>query len=117
MLRHVCGLTKVIETQHLVAPNFRVAVNISACQFNKDDFEASILDVLNRFDVSPTRITLEITEGMLLEDIDRAIKQMEQLRTLGFELSIDDFGTGYKSLSYLQQLPADEIKIDKSFID
>ena len=117
VLRRVCGLIKVMETQDLVAPNFRIAVNISACQFNKDDFEASILDVLNSFDVSPSRITLEITEGMLLEDIDRAIKQMEQLRRLGFELSIDDFGTGYSSLSYLQQLPADEIKIDKSFID
>lgn len=117
VLRHVCGLIKVIETQDLVAPNFRVAVNISACQFNKDDFETSLLDILKSFDVSPSRITLEITEGMLLEDIDRAIKQMQQLRELGFELSIDDFGTGYSSLSYLQQLPADEIKIDKSFID
>lgn len=117
VLRHVCGFVRVLEGLPGVAPNFRVAMNISAVQFIKDDFESFLLNVLQAFDISPSRLTLEITEGTLLEDTERVIAQMQRLRSLGFELSIDDFGTGYSSLSYLQRLPVDELKIDKSFVD
>jgi EAL domain-containing protein (putative c-di-GMP-specific phosphodiesterase class I) len=117
VLRHVCGLIRVLEASQKLSPEFRVAVNISACQFSKDDFEKTLLDTISVFDVPPNRLTLEITEGMVLEDIDNAISQMRSLQSIGFDLSIDDFGTGYSSLAYLQKLPVNEIKIDKSFVD
>ena len=117
VLRHVCGLIRVLEATKKLPPDFRVAVNISACQFSKDDFENTLLGIISAFDVPPNRLTLEITEGTVLEDIDNAIVQMQNLQSLGFDMSIDDFGTGYSSLAYLQRLPVNEIKIDKSFVD
>lgn len=117
VLRHVCGLIRVLEASQKLSPDFRVAVNISACQFSKDDFENTLLDIISAFNVPPSRLTLEITEGTVLEDIDNAIVQMQNLQSLGFDMSIDDFGTGYSSLAYLQKLPVNEIKIDKSFVD
>jgi diguanylate cyclase (GGDEF)-like protein/PAS domain S-box-containing protein len=117
VLRHVCGLVRVLEASQKLSRDFRVAVNISACQFSKDDFESTLLNTISAFDVPPSRLTLEITEGTVLEDIDNAISQMRSLQSLGFDMSIDDFGTGYSSLAYLQKLPVNEIKIDKSFVD
>ncbi|KZX81059.1 hypothetical protein A3715_36510, partial [Oleiphilus sp. HI0009] len=117
VFRHVCSVVKVMERDESIAENFRIAVNISACQFIKDDFEKAVTSVLSRYEVSPERITIEITEGTLLTEIDVAMRQMKRLQSLGFDLSIDDFGTGYSSLAYLQKLPVNEIKIDKRFVD
>lgn len=117
VLRHACGLIRVLEASKKLAPDFRIAVNISACQFSKDDFESTVLDIISAFNVPPSRLTLEITEGTVLESIDNAIVQMQNLQSVGFDMSIDDFGTGYSSLAYLQKLPVNEIKIDKSFVD
>jgi len=117
VLRNVCSFVRVLERSDRIAQDFRVAVNISACQFTKDDFEVTLLSTLDSFLVSPERITIEITESTLLDDVDLAIVQMRRLQSLGFDLSIDDFGTGYSSLAYLKNLPANEIKIDKSFVD
>jgi EAL domain-containing protein (putative c-di-GMP-specific phosphodiesterase class I) len=72
--------------------------------------------VLEKWDVPAERLMLEVTEGAVMTDPDRAIALLTRFRELGVRLSIDDFGTGYSSLSYLTQLPVDEVKIDKSFV-
>jgi len=116
VLRNAGKLIAALEKDATVDSAFRVAVNISAFQFMKADFESAILEVLDLSNTLPNRFILEITEGVLLTDVDLAIAQIERLRVQGFEVSIDDFGTGYSSLSYLQKLPVDEVKIDRSFI-
>lgn len=96
---------------------FIMSINISALQYQREDFVESILKVLNRYDVHPTEIELEITESVLIEDFTKVSEKIKQLRGYGIRISLDDFGTGFSSLSYLKKLPIDTLKIDKSFID
>ena len=93
-----------------------IAINISANQFRLHDFAERIVEILIAHGVSPTQIELELTESILMQDIEIAIANMQQLRSSGFKLSIDDFGTGYSSLSYLKRFPIDKLKIDQSFV-
>ncbi|WP_373019189.1 putative bifunctional diguanylate cyclase/phosphodiesterase [Thiomicrorhabdus sp.] len=97
-------------------PDFNLSINISPIQFHEADFVQQTIEILNKTEVSPKNITLELTEGVLISDTQSALKKIEDLTRLGFNISIDDFGTGYSSLSYLQRLPIHELKIDKSFI-
>lgn len=99
-------------TEHL-----SVAVNVSAQQFRQVDYVAQVLSVLERTGANPNRLKLELTESMLLNDVDDIIAKMTELRANGVRLSLDDFGAGYSSLSYLKRLPLDQIKIDKSFVN
>ncbi len=99
------------ESRHLV-----LAVNISAKQFHQADFVELVLSSIRRYGTNPARLKLEITESMLLEDLDDTIKKMTQLQVHGVSFALDDFGTGYSSLSYLKRLPLDQLKIDKSFV-
>ncbi len=94
----------------------RVAVNLSAIQFERMDLLDNIRQTLNETGVSPKNLELEITESVVLENIDRAHKLLDELAGMGVSISIDDFGTGYSSLYYLKRLPIQTIKIDKSFI-
>jgi diguanylate cyclase (GGDEF)-like protein len=93
-----------------------MAVNLSVKQFNDQDFYSIIKRVINTSGLDPQFLKLEITESLLLEDIDIKIKMMNRLADMGLRLSIDDFGTGYSSLSYIGKLPVNELKIDRSFI-
>ena len=93
-----------------------LAVNISASLLGDSMFIAEIIDLVSQSPISPSHLTFEITETAALADPDTAIAAMKQLRDLGLRISIDDYGTGQSTLSYLKQLPADEIKIDKCFI-
>ncbi len=93
-----------------------VAVNISTHNLEDEDFPDQVLDVINGCSAKPEWLELEITESAVMSDPSHARKVLEQLDSLGMRLSIDDFGTGYASLTYLKQLPVDEIKIDKSFV-
>jgi diguanylate cyclase (GGDEF)-like protein/PAS domain S-box-containing protein len=94
-----------------------ISINLSAKMFSKSDELISLLnDKLAQYKLPSTLVKIEITEGMLLEEIEKAIATMEQLKALGFKLSLDDFGTGFSSLSYLKQFPIDILKIDRSFI-
>jgi EAL domain-containing protein (putative c-di-GMP-specific phosphodiesterase class I) len=99
------------------AAHLKMNVNLSARQFQYaglvDDVAAAIRDA----GIDPASLTLEITESMLMADVQSAIQTLHSLRDLGVRLAIDDFGTGYSSLSYLKQLPVDIIKIDKAFVD
>ncbi|MGQ4276707.1 putative bifunctional diguanylate cyclase/phosphodiesterase [Pseudidiomarina sp. E22-M8] len=93
-----------------------LAINISPRQFRKFDFVYFIEYELEQSGADPTRLILEVTENLLVEDILDIVSKMEALQESGVQFSIDDFGTGYSSLSYLQRLPLQELKIDKSFV-
>lgn len=94
-----------------------IAVNISAKQFYQTNFVEEVRNLMVQYAIKPLQLKLELTESMVLEDINVAIEKMLELKSLGIVLSMDDFGTGFSSLSYLKQLPFDQIKIDKSFVD
>jgi diguanylate cyclase (GGDEF)-like protein/PAS domain S-box-containing protein len=91
-------------------------VNISGRQLAHPGFVSKVLQVLTQTGIDPNRLTLEITESVLMEKMSTAISALEELRELGIGVSIDDFGTGYSSLSYLHSLPFDTVKVDRSFI-
>jgi diguanylate cyclase (GGDEF)-like protein/PAS domain S-box-containing protein len=94
----------------------QLAVNISASQLQQIDFVGQVSQVLKKTKIQPSRLKLELTENMLLKNVDECITIMLGLKALGVSLSLDDFGTGYSSLSYLTQLPLDQLKIDQSFV-
>lgn len=95
----------------------RVAVNISAVQFRQVDLAEQIARIAEAHHVPPELLELELTESLLMRDVESATNQLKKLKALGFKLVIDDFGTGYSSLSYLRRFPLDGLKIDRSFID
>ena len=97
--------------------NMRVAINVSALQFQQTNFVASIAAALREHGLPPQCIELELTESILVRDAEDALKKLESLAELGVKLAIDDFGTGYSSLSYLKRFPIYKLKIDRSFID
>ncbi|MHC2274877.1 diguanylate cyclase (GGDEF)-like protein/PAS domain S-box-containing protein [Bradyrhizobium diazoefficiens] len=94
----------------------QVAVNLSPVQVQAGDLERSIHQILLETGLAPTRLEVEITEGVLIGDFTRALNLLRRLKALGIRIAMDDFGTGYSSLSYLQSFPFDKIKIDRSFI-
>jgi diguanylate cyclase (GGDEF)-like protein/PAS domain S-box-containing protein len=93
-----------------------LSVNVSAYQFRHPDFVETALDIIDRSGADPTKLKLELTESLLVTDVEEIIAEMSILKTRGVGFSLDDFGTGYSSLSYLKRLPLDELKIDQSFI-
>ena len=95
----------------------RVAVNLSPAQFKQPDLVERIMGTLHRTGLPASRLELEVTEGVLINEPERAIALLSNLRSSGIRVSLDDFGTGYSSLSYLRQFPLDKIKIDRSFIN
>ena len=99
------------------AGQIRVSVNLSARQFQEPDLLDTVRSALAESGIDPGRLVLEITESMLMQDIEATIVTLHQLRDLGVRIAIDDFGTGYSSLSYLRRFPIDILKIDKAFID
>lgn len=96
--------------------NLTLAVNVSAKQFAIPDFVDQIADVLKTHKVNPASLKLELTESVMLEDLASTVEKMHALKALGIGLAMDDFGIGYSSLSYLKQLPLDQLKIDQGFV-
>ncbi|MFZ2404435.1 MAG: EAL domain-containing protein, partial [Methylobacter sp.] len=115
VLETACAQIKIWEdsghTQHL-----QLAVNVSVRQFRQPDFVEEVSRVLLHSAINPHKLKLELTENLMLDDIDDTIVKMNTLREIGVCFSMDDFGTGYSSLSYLTQLPLDQLKIDQSFV-
>ena len=115
VLETACAQIKVwqqaSQTRDLV-----LAVNVSAKQFRQVDFVAQVLAAVQRHSIKPMLLKLELTESMLLEDIEDTISTMNVLNEIGIQFSLDDFGTGYSSLQYLKRLPFDQLKIDQSFV-
>jgi len=117
VLQDICKLLNKLHNEDCIDDTFCIAINMSQVQFNSTTLKTELRSIVDDFNVSPTRIKLEITETMLSNDIHYTIKQMKDLKQEGFTFSIDDFGTGYSCLSTLQAYPVDELKIDKSFVD
>lgn len=116
ILRSACEQL-VRWSRHPVMSEWKLAVNVSARQFRHADFVADVLDVLHCTGANPERLELELTESLLVEDIDGVIAKMAALREHGVHFALDDFGTGYSSLNYLRRMPLSKLKIDKSFVD
>ena len=93
-----------------------LSVNVSARQFRQQDFADDVIGLLNYTGASPSRLKLELTESLLVKDVEGTIAKMTELQKRGVGFSLDDFGTGYSSLSYLKRLPLDQLKIDQSFV-
>jgi diguanylate cyclase (GGDEF)-like protein/PAS domain S-box-containing protein len=93
-----------------------LAVNVSARQFHQADFASHVRAVVQQHAINPGLLKLELTEGMLVENIEDTIETMNDLKKIGIQFSLDDFGTGHSSLQYLKRLPLDQLKIDQSFI-
>lgn len=98
--------------RHLV-----LAINVSAKQFRQPDFAEQVQAAIRLHDINPSLLKIELTEGMLLDNIEATIASMKRLKDIGIEFSLDDFGTGYSSLQYLQRLPLNQLKIDRSFVN
>lgn len=93
-----------------------LSVNVSPVQLKNPTFLSDLCSTIKKYDVSPNQIEIEITEGVLIENMEKAVELLNKIKSLGIGISLDDFGTGYASLSYLQTLPLTTLKIDKSFI-
>jgi len=115
VLETACVQLKAWEANPL-ACELKLAINVSARQFHQPDFVEQVRQVLIKTGAVPNRLKLELTESVVLDDIDDTIAKMHELKQLGVQFSMDDFGTGYSSLSYLTQLPLDQLKIDQSFV-
>ncbi|MGL1957328.1 MAG: EAL domain-containing protein [Colwellia sp.] len=115
VLESACQQLKIWES----IPNrktWQISVNVSALQFKQENFVKQIQDIITSMDINPHCLKLELTESMVLENVDITIKKMRLLNQLGIDFSMDDFGTGYSSLSCLKRLPLKQLKIDQSFV-
>ncbi|TND03891.1 MAG: PAS/PAC sensor-containing diguanylate cyclase/phosphodiesterase [Rhodocyclaceae bacterium] len=115
VLETACVQIKAWEASPLGCA-LQLAVNVSARQFHQPGFVEQVREVLIKTGAAPNRLKLELTESVVLENINDTIAKMHELKQIGVRFSMDDFGTGYSSLSYLTQLPFDQLKIDRSFV-
>lgn len=114
VLREACAQAKRWEEDELKPGS--IAVNISALEFRNKDFVESVHAILNETGLAPRCLQLEITESVLMRDVESSTAILQQFKKMGIQLAVDDFGTGYSSLSYLHQFPIDVLKIDQSFV-
>ncbi len=101
----------------LTNPIDYLAVNVSARQFIQQNFVELVINTINETGINANQLEIELTEGVLIYDVDDTLKKLQTLKELGVRIAVDDFGTGYSSLSYLKRFPLNVLKIDKSFID
>ncbi|WP_313168321.1 putative bifunctional diguanylate cyclase/phosphodiesterase [Massilia oculi] len=113
VLRHACLAWRELERAGRALP---LSINVSPRQFRQPDFVAMVRAVVQETGVPPRQLIFEVTEGLLVDDIDDTVSRMQELAQLGIRFSIDDFGTGYSNLAYLRKMPLYELKIDKGFI-
>jgi diguanylate cyclase (GGDEF)-like protein/PAS domain S-box-containing protein len=115
VLETACAQIRVWE-QDALTRDLVLAVNVSARQFRQPDFAAQVQANVKRHAINPELLKLELTEGLLVENIEDTIETMNALSEIGVQISLDDFGTGYSSLQYLKRLPINQLKIDQSFV-
>lgn len=115
VLNSACAQLKRWE-QDTLTRHLTLSVNVSAKQFHQADFAAQVQSTVNRHAIDPALLNIELTESMLLEDVNGMIAMMNTLRKTGIRFELDDFGTGYSSLQYLKKLPLYQLKIDQSFV-
>ncbi|MBC7516911.1 MAG: bifunctional diguanylate cyclase/phosphodiesterase, partial [Alkalinema sp. FL-bin-369] len=114
ILRTACAQNHAWQTAGL--PPIRMSVNLSGRQFDHPNLVQTVSQILMETGLAPTYLELEVTESFLMEDVERSIDLLTQLKATGIMIALDDFGTGYSSLSYLKQFPVNMLKIDRSFI-
>ncbi len=114
VLQTACNQTKSWQAEGL--PPVRVAVNLSFRQFNQVDLSERLVRILDESGLDPSYLELELTESILVQNVELTISKLNELKSMGVQISLDDFGTGYSSLSYLQQFPFDLLKIDRCFV-
>lgn len=114
VLKEACKQNKIWQDKGLA--HIKVSVNVSAMQFEQEDFVATVEEVLFETGMDPKYLELEITETNIMDNVVEKMDKMKELKDLGISISIDDFGTGYSSLAYFTRFPIDTLKIDKSFI-
>ena len=114
VINQACMQIKVLEEQQF--DHVGISVNVSIPQFKRDNFVNSIIQATIHHDVKPSKLELEITENILMDEPQVVIDALVRLKKEGISIALDDFGTGYSSMSYLQQLPLDRLKVDRSFI-
>ncbi|MDA8084681.1 MAG: EAL domain-containing protein [Nitrospiraceae bacterium] len=117
ILRSACNQLREWQREYPRTPSLKMSVNISSRQFLQPDLTEMIAQVLRANQLEAGSLTIEITESMIMEDIDSAIESLNQLRSMGIHIHIDDFGTGYSSLSYIHRFPVHALKIDRSFVE
>jgi len=115
VLDTACAQLEVWQ-KHKSTNNLTLSVNVSAKQFSQADFVRQVQATLSRYNIKPKHLKLELTESILLENVDNIVISMIALETIGVQFSLDDFGTGYSSLQYLKMLPLNQLKIDQSFV-
>ncbi|SMC68383.1 EAL domain-containing protein [Polynucleobacter kasalickyi] len=103
--------SEIKEMNHLV-----MSVNVSTSQFSSQDFLSSVFDPMERFETSPEKLNLELTESIMVSDFEDLEKKLKILKSFGIKIALDDFGTGFSTLNYLKRLSLDELKIDQSFV-
>lgn len=114
MLETACAQAAAWRAQGF--PDLVVAVNVSPVQFVRQDIVQQVKDTLAATGLPPDRLEIEITESLVLDDIERVTDKLKAISDLGVSIAVDDFGTGYSSLTYVKRLPIDRLKIDRSFV-
>ncbi len=117
VLRTACGAAVELYNGKPSSEHMTMAVNVASQQLGRSDFVDEVFAVLEETGLRPQQLTLEITESVLVQDVEIIIGRLATLRRAGIRIAIDDFGTGYSSLAYLRDLPVDVLKVDKAFID
>jgi len=117
VLGEACAEARRWQEQYPAAPPLVTSVNLSMVQFQGSDLVPEIAEILRQTGLAPSCLELEITERVVMEDVEYAIDVLEQLKKLGIKVALDDFGTGYSSLEALRRFPLDALKIDKVFVD
>ncbi|GAA75744.1 hypothetical protein P20480_2215 [Pseudoalteromonas sp. BSi20480] len=113
VLEQACQQQKRLENE---GTEICIAVNVSVPQFKVKGYAQTVKNTLLKYGVDPKNIELEVTESVVMDELETVINTLRELKALGIEVAIDDFGTGFSSLSYIQSLPIDRLKIDRSFI-
>ncbi len=114
ILEQICQtLCRITDSGHRLG---RIAINVSPVQFKQDNTVSAFLDIIHRYGIAPSQIEIEVTEGTIIENYEKAVAILDQLRCHGFPVAIDDFGTGHSSLGALKRLPIDKLKIDQTFV-
>ncbi|NQY86295.1 MAG: EAL domain-containing protein [Colwellia sp.] len=114
VVNQACAQIKLLKEKNFY--DITISVNVSIPQFRRGNFVDTVLNAIERHQIKPSRLELEITENILMDDPQVIIDSLEQLKSYGISIALDDFGTGFSSLSYLQKLPLDRLKVDRTFV-